>query len=96
MAAKAKALAAGYYGANAAYAYWDGCSTGGRQGLMEAQAYPGDFDGILAGAPAIDWTAFTTGAMYPQIVMNRETGGPVPQAKQTTAGTAAIIACDQA
>ena len=62
---------------------------------MEAQAYPGDFDGILAGAPAINWSSFTTGAMYPQIVMNRETGGPIPEAKQTTAGVAAIGACDQ-
>jgi len=94
MTLKVKALAAGFYGANPAHTYWDGCSTGGRQGLMEAQADPGDFDGILAGAPAINWTQFTTAGMYPQVVMNLETGGPIAPAKQTAAGAAAINACD--
>jgi hypothetical protein len=94
MALKVKALAAAYYGANPAHSYWDGCSTGGRQGLMEAQADPGDFDGILAGAPAIHWTQFTTGGMYPQVVMNLETDGPLALAKQAVAGAAAISACD--
>lgn len=47
----AKRTLAGYYGRPAATSYWDGCSTGGRQGLMEAQRFPLDFDGILAGAP---------------------------------------------
>ena len=46
-----KAMAAAYYGRPAAASYWDGCSTGGRQGLMEAQRFPLDFDGVLAGAP---------------------------------------------
>jgi feruloyl esterase len=94
MTFKVKALAAAYYGANPAHSYWDGCSTGGRQGLMEAQADPGDFDGILAGAPAIHWTQFTIGGMYPQVVMNLEPGGPIAPAKQATAGAAAINACD--
>lgn len=46
-----KALLSDYYGNEADYSYWDGCSTGGRQGLMEAQRFPEDFDGILVGAP---------------------------------------------
>lgn len=49
----AKAVAAIYYARQPAFSYWDGCSTGGRQGLMAAQRYPGDFDGILAGAPVL-------------------------------------------
>ena len=48
----AKTVIAAYYGKAAAYSYHEGCSTGGRQGLMEAQRYPDDFDGIVAGAPA--------------------------------------------
>ncbi len=52
----AKAIAARYYDRHPSFSYWDGCSTGGRQGLMAAQRYPGDFDGILAGAPVLDLT----------------------------------------
>lgn len=51
-----KALARAYYGADPRFAYFEGCSNGGRQALMEAQRFPLDFDGILAGAPAYDFT----------------------------------------
>ncbi len=51
-AVKAKAVIAAYYGRGPRLSYWEGCSTGGRQGLMAAQRYPEDFDGIIAGAPA--------------------------------------------
>jgi hypothetical protein len=42
-----------YYGAAPIYSYWVGCSTGGRQGLQEAQRYPDDFDGLVVGAPGV-------------------------------------------
>lgn len=51
----AKQIAEQYYGRKASKSYYQGCSTGGRQGLQNAQLYPDDFDGILAGAPGIDW-----------------------------------------
>jgi feruloyl esterase len=49
----AKRIISAYYGASPKYSYWVGCSTGGRQGLMEAQRYPEDFDGYLIGAPVL-------------------------------------------
>jgi hypothetical protein len=52
----AKQLVATYYGRPASYSYWDGCSTGGRQGMVAASRYPQDFDGVLAGAPTLRWS----------------------------------------
>lgn len=49
-----KRLSEAYYGSNTMYSYFDGCSTGGGQAFKEAQRFPGDFDGILAGAPVSD------------------------------------------
>jgi feruloyl esterase len=50
-----KQITAQYYGRNASYNYYSGCSTGGRQGYEEAILYPDDFDGILMGSPGVDW-----------------------------------------
>jgi Tannase and feruloyl esterase len=68
-AVESKVVVDDYYGARAHYSFWNGCSTGGRQGLMEAQRYPTDFNGILAGAPALNWDQFMVAQMWPQLVM---------------------------
>jgi len=59
----AKAFVRAYYGADMAYCYFTGCSRGGGQAMMEAQRYPKDFDGIVAGAPAFNWTGLAATAV---------------------------------
>jgi hypothetical protein len=56
----AKALMEAYYGQTPKYSYFAGCSDGGREALMEAQRYPQDFNGITAGAPAMNFTTQNT------------------------------------
>jgi hypothetical protein len=63
-AVTAKNIVKDYYGRPIAYSYWNSCSNGGRQGLIEAQRYPEDFDGIVVNAPWLDQTGFTIGAMW--------------------------------
>jgi hypothetical protein len=95
MTVKAKALAQAYYGTAARYTYWHGGSTGGRQGLKQAQLYPDDFNGIIASAPAINWTKFTATQLWAQIVIQRELGGvPFTTGQWNNVSMAAISACD--
>jgi hypothetical protein len=89
-----KALANVYYGAAPQYNYWNGCSTGGRQGYLLAQELGNELDGVLANAPAIYWTRFQTAQMWGQIVMKDLTGGVIPTAKQNFATSKATAACD--
>jgi hypothetical protein len=94
MAVLGKQLAQAFYGQQPVYSYWNGCSTGGRQGLRMAQQFPHDYNGILAGAPAVHWDRFQAYQIWPQMVMLRDTGGPISNAKQTLATNRAIAACD--
>jgi pimeloyl-ACP methyl ester carboxylesterase len=91
---KSRSLVAEFYGEEAEYAYWNGCSTGGRQGLMLAQRYPDAYDGILAGAPAINWDRFMPSLLWPQVVMDEELGQPIEPCKLAEATHAAVEACD--
>jgi len=88
------AVAKMYYAAEPTRHYWNGCSTGGRQGHQQAQAFPKDYDGILAGAPAFNWDRFIPSELWPQIVMHDEVGGPIAGSKLTAVTNAAIAACD--
>ncbi|KAJ5758775.1 hypothetical protein N7520_005931 [Penicillium odoratum] len=60
-----------FYGKPPKYSYWNGCSTGGRQGHMMAQRYATQYDGILAGAPAINWDKFIPSEFWPQAMMKQ-------------------------
>lgn len=83
-----------YYGMNPLYRYWNGCSTGGRQGIELARAVPGELDGILAGAPAIYWDRLEMGQLWPQIVIKDIVGAPISSGKRAAATSSAIAACD--
>lgn len=91
-----KSVASTYYAMEPAYNYWNGCSTGGRQGYVLAQELPKELDGILANAPAIYWTRFQTAQMWGQIVMKDLVGGPIAAAKLNQATASAVTACDGA
>jgi hypothetical protein len=95
LAVKAKELAFAFYGQKQSFSYYEGCSTGGRQALKEVQNFPADFDGVLGGDAAINWTRFITSEMYPQIVMQRDLGGSVlSPAQLDLVSAAAVSACD--
>jgi hypothetical protein len=93
MTVKGKALTQAFYGSAPKYAYWTGCSTGGRQGLMLAQRYPTDYNAILAGAPANNWSRFIPAEFWPQLVM-LQAGDFVPQCKFDAVTAAAVAECD--
>jgi len=83
-AAMAKDMASGFYARKVQRSYWNSCSNGGRQGLLEAQRYPQDFDGVIANAPWVDQTGFTMGAIWNQQALD--------SAAPLTAGKLALVA----
>lgn len=93
MTIAAKALVLAHYGNAAERSYWNGCSTGGRQGLMEAQRYPEDYDGIIAGAPANDITGLTAFSIHVQRELT-DPNNPLPAAKLPMIKEAALAMCD--
>jgi feruloyl esterase len=90
-AVAAKALVKEHYGRPVDYSYWNSCSNGGRQGLIEAQRYPEDFDGVIANAPWVDQTGFMLGAIWNQRAL---TEAPVPPAKLGLVAERVMATCD--
>jgi feruloyl esterase len=90
----AKALIAAYYGAAAKLAYFQGCSSGGRQALMEAQRYPSDFDGIVAGSATNNWTPMMFGRIWVAQATLGDPASYIPPAKYPAIHRAALAACD--
>ena len=71
---QAKAVIRAFYGRDASLSYFAGCSDGGREALMEAQRYPEDFNGILAGAPASNWSHLFTGFVWNEQALLKQSG----------------------
>ena len=94
MTVKSKAIIAAYYGDGPKLSYWNGCSAGGRQALKEAQRYPEDFNGIVAGSPGINWTGRAVQAVWIGQATHRDEASAIPAAKFPAIHQAALDACD--
>lgn len=90
-AVTAKAAIGRYYGTSISRSYWNSCSNGGRQGLIEAERFPSDFDGILVNSPWVDQTGFTIGAMWNQRVVD---AAPLTAAKLALLARYVMSKCD--
>jgi len=90
----AKAAIKAYYGKEAQHSYFAGCSNGGRQALMEAQRFPEDYDGILAGAPANFWTHLLTKALADAQATTLDPASYIPLSKLPAIASAVNAACD--
>jgi tannase/feruloyl esterase len=94
MTVQSKAIITAFYNRPARLSYWNGCSTGGRQGLMAAQRYPEDFDAILAGAPANNHTRLGISRLAVSVPTVRDATAAVPAAKLALVTRAVLDACD--
>ncbi|MBZ5579074.1 MAG: tannase/feruloyl esterase family alpha/beta hydrolase [Acidobacteriia bacterium] len=92
-AGQAKAVIRAFYGNAPRHAYFSSCSNGGREALMEAQRYPADYDGILAGAPANYWTHLLASASA-EIQFLNNPATLIPAAKLPAIQAATLAACD--
>ena len=94
MTLKAKAIIAAFYGTPPRYSYWNGCSTGGRQGLKEVTLFPREFDGLVIGAPANYRAARNAWQMDIIASVNRNPAGTLSEAKLNLINRATLDACD--
>ena len=94
MAVHSKAIIRAFYGRAPQLSYYQGCSTGGRQGLMEAQRFPDDFDAIIAGAPVHNMVHLNVSQVALQVEMLRNPSRLVPDDKKALFANAVVAACD--
>ena len=94
MTVQGKAIVNGYYGSAAKYSYFNGCSLGGRQGITEAQRYPADYDGIVAGAVAWGGMERYAGVVMTGTFMRKTSGAYIPPEKYPAIHDAVLQACD--
>ncbi|MDE0829749.1 MAG: tannase/feruloyl esterase family alpha/beta hydrolase [Vicinamibacterales bacterium] len=96
MTVTAKDVIAQFYGGGPEHAYWFGCSAGGRQALKEAQRFPEDYDGIIAGAPGNDWMGRAAGSLRVAKHLEHHEDARLPEAKVQLLHDAVLAACDAA
>jgi hypothetical protein len=95
MTEQAKAVVAAYYGSPAEHSYFTACSDGGREAFMEAQRFPADYDGILAGAPAYNWTTLLTGAAIGMQTLLADNASYIPAAYVPLIHRTILAQCDK-
>jgi feruloyl esterase len=93
MVMKSKAIIAEYYSRSARFSYWNGCSTGGRQGIEDLQRYPSDFDGVIAGAPAINPRSAAQ-IMWVAQAVHKDVASFIPASKFPVIQKAVLKTCD--
>jgi feruloyl esterase len=94
MTVQAKAIIHAYYGDAPNLSFWNGCSTGGHQGHVEAARYPADFDGIVAGSPGLNWTRLHVARMAINAIVHRSEESDIPASKYPMIHEAVLQACD--
>jgi feruloyl esterase len=94
MTVAAKRVVAGRYDRGPEQSYWNGCSAGGRQGLKAAQMFPADYDGVIAGAPAVDWIGRAAQSLRVNQAMHRTEDSYIPPEKYRVIHEAVLAACD--
>src|SRR4249919_481185 len=94
MTLASKAIIAAHYDGGPRLSYWNGCSAGGRQAMKEAQRFPADFDGIVAGAPGLDWTGRATQAVRVLKALETDAAARLSPAQTRRLHRAAVDACD--
>src|SRR5688572_16605670 len=95
MTVQSKAMIQAFYSRSPQLSFYQGCSTGGRQGLMEAQRFPEDFDAIIAGAPVNNMVHLNVSQVAVQVDMLKNASRLVPPEKRTLFANAVVAACDQ-
>ncbi len=94
MTVTAKAVVTAFYDRGPRRSYWDGCSSGGKQGLKEAQRFPEDYDGIVAGAPANYWTRLGVGELWVAHATLVAPDAYIPEELYELINRAVLDACD--
>ncbi len=94
MTVKAKSIIDAFYGTAPTLSIWNGCSQGGRQGITAAVRYPTDFDGVVAGAPAVNFVHLHAGRVALNRSVNVTSANAIPASKYPFINQAVLAACD--